>query len=174
MSFIVVIMTAPTKQEAVKIVRALLEERLIACANILDSMYSLFWWKGKIEKENEVLVLMKSQKTLFKKLSKRVTELHSYDVPEILALPIVEGSKSYLDWMKARTSFSSSIFPCHQNKEEIESKMLAQAINLSSSRVRTIFTASPLWGAVIITIKNDIGSPTQTIAKCYFNQYKTF
>jgi periplasmic divalent cation tolerance protein len=97
----IVIMTAPNKQEAVNIVRAMLEERLIACANILDPVHSLFWWKGKIEEEKEVLVLMKSQKNLFKKLSKRVTELHSYDVPEILALPIVEGSASYLDWMRA-------------------------------------------------------------------------
>ena len=101
MSFIIVVMTAPNKQEAVSIVRALLEEKLIACANILDPVHSLFWWKGKIEEEKEVLVLMKSQKALFKKLSKRVTELHSYDVPEILALPIVEGSQSYIDWMKA-------------------------------------------------------------------------
>ena len=101
MSFLIVIMTAPHKGEAVKIVRTLLEERLIACANILDSISSLFWWQGKIEEENEVLVFMKSQEKFFKKLSKRVTELHSYDVPEILALPIVEGSQSYLDWMKA-------------------------------------------------------------------------
>jgi periplasmic divalent cation tolerance protein len=101
MSFIIVIMTAPNKQEAVNIVRALLEEKLIACANIVDSVRSLFWWKGKVEEEKEVLVMMKSKKALFKTLSKRVTELHSYDVPEILALPIVEGSQSYLDWMRA-------------------------------------------------------------------------
>ena len=101
MSFMIVIMTAPNKEEAVKIVRTLLEERLIACANIMDPVSSLFWWQGKIEEEKEVLVLMKSNENLFKKLSKRVTELHSYDVPEILALPIVEGSQSYLDWMKA-------------------------------------------------------------------------
>ena len=101
MSFIIVVMTAPNKQEAVSIVRALLEERLIACANILDPVHSLFWWKGKIAEEKEVLVLMKSQKTLFGKLSERVTALHSYDVPEILALPIVEGSSSYIEWMRA-------------------------------------------------------------------------
>ena len=101
MAFMIVIMTAPNKEEAAKLVRTLLEERLIACANILDPVSSLFWWKGKIEEENEVLVLMKSNEPLFKKLSKRVTELHSYDVPEILALPIVEGSPAYLDWMKA-------------------------------------------------------------------------
>ena len=97
----IVIMTAPSKEEAVKIVRTLLEERLIACANIIDPVYSLFWWKEKIEDEKEVLVIMKSHQKLFEKLSKRVTELHSYDVPEILALPIAEGSQSYLDWMKA-------------------------------------------------------------------------
>jgi periplasmic divalent cation tolerance protein len=100
MSFIIVVMTAPNKQEALNIVRALLKERLIACANILDSVHSIFWWKGKIEEEEEVVVLMKSKKNLFKKLTKRASELHSYDVPEILALPVVEGSQAYLKWMK--------------------------------------------------------------------------
>ena len=100
MSYNIVLMTASTKEEAVRIVRALLEERLIACANIMDPVSSFFWWQGKIEEEKEVLVIMKSHETLFKKLSKRVMELHSYDTPEILAIPIVNGSQSYLDWMK--------------------------------------------------------------------------
>jgi periplasmic divalent cation tolerance protein len=99
-SFIIVIMTAPNKQEAINIVRTLLEERLISCANILDSIHSLFRWEGKIEEEKEVLTLMKSQESFFKKLSERITELHSYDVPEILSLPIAEGSQLYLEWMK--------------------------------------------------------------------------
>ena len=101
MSYIIVIMTASTKEETVKIVRTLLEERLIACANIMDPVSSFFWWQGKIAEEKEVLVIMKSHENLFKKLSNRVTELHSYDVPEILALPIVDGSQAYLDWMNA-------------------------------------------------------------------------
>jgi len=101
MSYNIVIMTAPNKEEAVKIVHTLLEERLIACANIMDHVSSFFWWQGKIEDEKEVLVIMKSHENLFKKLSKRAMELHSYDTPEILALPIVNGSQSYLDWMKA-------------------------------------------------------------------------
>ena len=100
MSYLIVFMTAPNREEAAKIVRTLLEEKLIACGNIVDSVSSLFWWKGKIEDEKEVLVIMKSHEKLFKKLSERVTELHSYDVPEILALPIVDGSSSYLDWLK--------------------------------------------------------------------------
>jgi len=101
MSFIIVLITAPNKHEAANIVRTLLEEKLIACANILDKVHSLFWWREKVEDEEESLVLMKSKQTLFKKLSDRITELHSYDVPEILALPIVKGSQAYLDWIKA-------------------------------------------------------------------------
>ena len=100
MSYNIVILTASNREEAVKIVRTLLEEKLIACGNIIDPVSSFFWWKGKIEDEKEVLVIMKSDERLFKKLSKRVRELHSYDVPEVLALPIVDGSPSYLEWLK--------------------------------------------------------------------------
>ena len=100
MSFNIVIMTAHNNEEAVKIVRILLEGRLIACANIIDPISSFYWWKGKINEEKEVLVIMKSHKDLFKKLSKKVTEIHSYKTPEIIALPIVNGSQGYMDWMK--------------------------------------------------------------------------
>jgi periplasmic divalent cation tolerance protein len=100
MPYNIVFMTTNTKEEAVKIVRALLEERLIACANIIDSVSSFFLWQGKIEKEKEALAIMKTHERLFDKLSKRVMELHNYEVPEILALPIVNGLPSYLDWMK--------------------------------------------------------------------------
>jgi len=68
MAYIIVLMTAKSKEEAEKIVNTLLEERLIACANIIDSVSSLFWWQGKIEKEKEVLAIMKSGVSLFKKL----------------------------------------------------------------------------------------------------------
>ena len=101
MTYNIVFVTVGNRQEAEKIVRVLLEERLIACGNIIDNVSSLFWWQDKIEEEKEVLVIMKSHGSLFKRLSKRVVELHSYDVPEILALPIVDGSQPYLDWMKA-------------------------------------------------------------------------
>ena len=100
MTYIIVLMTTSNKKEAENIIHQLLEEHLIACANILDSVSSFFWWKQKIEHENETLVVMKSSKKLFKKLTEKIKELHSYDVPEILALPIVAGSQSYLDWLK--------------------------------------------------------------------------
>jgi periplasmic divalent cation tolerance protein len=100
MSYVVVIITTPNKEDAVKIVRSLLKERLIACANIVGPVSSLFWWQGKIDEENEFLVFMKSHKNLFERLSERVKEIHSYDVPEIIALPIIDGSPPYLDWLK--------------------------------------------------------------------------
>ena len=101
MSYIIVLMTASNKKEAIKIVRILLEEKLVACANMIEAVSSFYWWEGKIEEDKEILVIMKSHKNLFKNLSSRIVELHSYDVPEILAIPIVDGSSSYLDWMKA-------------------------------------------------------------------------
>jgi len=100
-SCIVVIMTAANKEEAVKIVRRLLSERLIACANVVGPVSSLFWWKGKIDEADEFVVFMKSQKKLFKRLSERAKEIHSYQVPEIIALPVIEGLPSYLDWLGA-------------------------------------------------------------------------
>ena len=100
MSYILVLMAASSKDEAKQIVRSLLEEKLIACANMIDSVSSVFWWQDKIEEAKEVLVIMKSHQELFKRLSTRVKELHSYDTPEILALSIVDGSIQYLEWMK--------------------------------------------------------------------------
>jgi periplasmic divalent cation tolerance protein len=100
MSYIIVLITTRNKQEATNIVTTLLEQRLIACANIIDSVSSFFWWKEKIEEEKEVLVIMKSHQKLFSALEKKIEECHSYDVPEILAIPITNGSQYYLDWMK--------------------------------------------------------------------------
>jgi periplasmic divalent cation tolerance protein len=100
-SYVVVFVMVSDEKEATKIVRNLLKERLIACANIVGPVSSLFWWKGKIDKASEFLVIMKSRKNLFKKLSERVKELHSYEVPEVIALPITEGLPSYLNWLGA-------------------------------------------------------------------------
>ena len=100
MRYIIVLMATSNKKEAENIAHKLLEEQLIACANIVDCVSSLFYWKQKIERENETLVIMKSSEKLFKQLTQRIQELHSYEVPEILALPITAGSQSYLDWLK--------------------------------------------------------------------------
>jgi len=98
-SYIIIIITTAGREEAETIVQRLLEARLIACANIIGPVSSHFHWSGKMEKAKEYLILMKSRKDLFEKLSETVKALHSYEVPEILALPVVEGSKAYMDWL---------------------------------------------------------------------------
>ena len=98
-SYVVVFVMVSDEKEASKIIHSLLKDRLIACANIVGPVSSLFWWKGKIDKASEFLVIMKSRKNLFKKLSERVKELHSYEVPEVIALPVIEGLPSYLNWL---------------------------------------------------------------------------
>jgi periplasmic divalent cation tolerance protein len=98
-SYIIIIVTTAGREEAETIVQRLLEAKLIACANIIGPVSSHFHWSGKMEKAEEYLILMKSRKDLFEKLSETVKALHSYEVPEILALPVVEGSKAYMDWL---------------------------------------------------------------------------
>lgn len=99
--YLIVLVTTTDKQEAEKLVRRLLDEKLLACANIISSVSSYFQWSGKIAKADECLVLMKSRKDLFEKLAETVKSLHSYEVPEILALPIINGSKTYMDWLES-------------------------------------------------------------------------
>ena len=91
--------TTANKQEAQKIAQHLLKARLIACANILGPVSSHFHWSGKIERAEEYLVFMKSRSDLFEKIEAKVKSLHSYEVPEILALRVVKGSKGYLSWL---------------------------------------------------------------------------
>lgn len=97
-NYIVVLVTTVSKQEAENIVEKLLEKQLIACANI-TVVYSLFHWSGKTEKSEEYLIVMKSRKDLFEDLSETVKALHSYEIPEIIAVPVVEGSEAYLGWL---------------------------------------------------------------------------
>ena len=98
-AYVIVMVTTASKQEAEKIAQQLLKERLIACANIIGPVSSLFHWAGKMEKAEEFLIFMKSRKELFEKLTETVKALHSYEVPEILIFPIVGGSEAYLDWL---------------------------------------------------------------------------
>jgi len=103
MDNLIVLITAPSEDEAAKIARALVESRLAGCVNIIKNIRSIYSWEGKIEDEKEVLMIAKTRKKLFKALSKKVRELHSYTVPEIIAIPIVEGSPDYLKWLKEVT-----------------------------------------------------------------------
>jgi len=101
--FIVVLVTSPSEGEAEKLAARLVEEKLAACVNILPTS-SLFRWEGKLSKENESLLIIKTRHSLFHNLEKRVKELHSYEIPEIIALPVVAGSKEYLGWLAQNVS----------------------------------------------------------------------
>ena len=98
-TYIIVLVTTASKHEAEEIVQHLLGDKLIACGNIVGPVTSFFQWSGKTERAEEFLVLMKTRRDLFQRLSDVVKTLHSYEVPEILALPVVEGSKDYLEWL---------------------------------------------------------------------------
>jgi periplasmic divalent cation tolerance protein len=97
--YVIVLVTTANKQEAEKIAQHLLNDKLIACTNIVGPVTSIYRWQGNVKRAEECLVLMKSRKDLFERLVEAVKTTHSYEVPEILAVPVVEGSKSYLDWL---------------------------------------------------------------------------
>jgi len=97
---IVVLVTAKDENEAGVIAEQLVERKLIACANIVKDIKSVFRWEGKVDQANEVLLILKSTQNQFKAIVATVKELHSYDTPEIIALPIVDGSDDYLNWVK--------------------------------------------------------------------------
>ncbi len=96
---IVVYVTAGSAEEAEKLARVLVEEKLAACVNRVKAVESVYRWQGNVEKSDEELLIIKSRKDLFGALEKRVRELHSYSVPEVIALPVVLGSAPYLNWL---------------------------------------------------------------------------
>jgi periplasmic divalent cation tolerance protein len=103
MNEIIVFMTASNEDEAAKIARALVEARIAGCVNIINNVRSIYRWQGKIEDEKEVFMVAKTRQELFQTLMKKVKELHSYTVPEVIAIPIVEGSADYLQWLEEVT-----------------------------------------------------------------------
>lgn len=103
MEEIVVIITASNEDEAVRISKTLLQEKLVACVNIHPKVRSLYWWEGKIQDEGETMMIIKTRRGLFGEIVKKVKEIHSYAVPEIIALPIIEGSEDYLRWVQEVT-----------------------------------------------------------------------
>jgi len=97
---VIVLITASSDDEAVKIATALVNERLAACVNIVPEVRSLFFWEGRTQDVREVFLICKGRLQNVEKLIIRVKELHSYAVPEIIALPIIAGSRDYLDWIR--------------------------------------------------------------------------
>jgi periplasmic divalent cation tolerance protein len=101
---IVVLITAGSVDEGLKIAHALVEERLAACVNVISPIESIYRWQGQVHEDREVLLIVKTTAEAFDQLTAKVKALHSYQVPEIIALPIVAGSQDYLSWIAAQTS----------------------------------------------------------------------
>ncbi|MBP8645601.1 MAG: divalent-cation tolerance protein CutA [Syntrophobacteraceae bacterium] len=99
----VVFVTVGNAEEGTRIAQTLVDEKLIACANILPQVRSVYRWKGKVCREEEQLLLMKTRSSLFPALMKRIRELHSYEVPEIVAFPLSDGLPEYLQWVMDNT-----------------------------------------------------------------------
>jgi periplasmic divalent cation tolerance protein len=98
---IVVFVTCASTAEARRIATALVKRRLAACGNVLGSgVSSIYRWKGKVEKAREVLLILKSTRRAYTNLEREVLRLHSYKIPEIIAVPVVAGSRQYLEWVR--------------------------------------------------------------------------
>lgn len=100
MEYIVVFNTCPDKGTAEKIARCLVESNLAACVSISDGIASIYRWQGEICRDNEVLLIIKAKASNYNALEQKIKSLHPYEIPEIIALPIISGSQEYLDWLK--------------------------------------------------------------------------
>ena len=103
MSVSLLYITCATPEEAAKLGRALVEERLAACANIIPGMRSIYHWQGKLAEESECVLILKTRKELVESVTARVKALHSYTVPCVLELPVARGHQPYIDWLLAET-----------------------------------------------------------------------
>jgi periplasmic divalent cation tolerance protein len=101
---VVALSTAASPEEARRIATALVVEQLAACVNIIDNIHSIYRWQGAIESAAESLMLVKTHANLLPAIELRLRELHAYDVPELVAVPIAQGAQPYLDWLLASTS----------------------------------------------------------------------
>lgn len=97
--------TTSSKEESKKIGETLVEEKLAACVNIVASIESIYLWKGEIEHDDESLLIVKTKQDNIDKIIKRVKEIHSYETPAILAIPIIGGSKDYLDYLDSEINY---------------------------------------------------------------------
>lgn len=96
---IVVLSTCSTPEDAEGLARALVAERLAACVNVVPQIRSFYRWKGEIESADEFLLIIKSSRELFEELKAEIEKRHAYEVPEVLAVPVVAGAENYLNWL---------------------------------------------------------------------------
>jgi periplasmic divalent cation tolerance protein len=104
---LIVFVTAPNGEESNLLAEALVAEQLAACVNLVRGVESVYRWEGKVVKESETLLIIKTVRPVYDQLEKRVRELHSYTTPEVVAVSIERGSADYLSWLARATSKSS-------------------------------------------------------------------
>lgn len=98
--FIMVIVTVSGLKEGTRISKAVLTSRLAACVAIIPGIRSMYWWKGKIARSQEAMLVVKTTKLRYQKIEKKIMALHSYEVPEVIAIPLVGGLPQYLEWVR--------------------------------------------------------------------------
>ena len=103
-NFILILVTAPNIKLARRLAKGALEQKLAACANIIPAIESHYWWKEKLENEKEVLILFKTIKENITELEQTISNLHTYDTPEFVAVPIAYGNQKYLNWISENTN----------------------------------------------------------------------
>ena len=107
MKYCTVYCTAPNKEDAERISTELVKKKLVACCNIIEGVTSVFVWQGELNKDEEVLIIMKTRTELFKKVRTEIKKLHKYEVPEIIAMPIEAVNDDYAKWMDEQTDYES-------------------------------------------------------------------
>lgn len=105
---LLVLTTVADHESAERLARALVDERLIACANLVPGLLSVYRWRGELQAEGEVLLLMKTRRSRLDELRRRLPELHSYEVPELLALPVTAALEAYCRWVVEETAGGSA------------------------------------------------------------------
>ena len=100
---VLILVTAPDAQVGGELARRLVQERLVACVNIVPGVRSVYWWQGEVQDSPEALLLLKARRADVQEVCERVRTLHPYEVPEIIATEVVDGLAAYLDWVAAET-----------------------------------------------------------------------
>lgn len=101
--FLLILCTCPTSSAATAIATALLEERIAACVNQVPGIKSMYRWEGRVEHDDEVLLLIKATRSMFNEIEATIGKLHPHELPEIIGVPLAAGSEAYLNWIKSST-----------------------------------------------------------------------
>lgn len=101
---IVVIVTVSGVDDGLRISREILNSRLVACVSVIPGVQSMYWWEGKLVEEQEAMMMAKTTRAQYEKLERRIKELHPYAVPEIIAIPLVNGSSQYIGWINGQVA----------------------------------------------------------------------